>query len=78
MKNLIHAGADLVMIKPLSLRNIDKFIDFLEEHGVVSEPGMRLEFVSGGYGWVSKRPTEDADIEAVESSLVAGGNLFDS
>ena len=53
LQEFSHSGADLVLVKPLLGRTVDRLIDLFIRLGVRSVPGCKLELVS--------RPEEGID-----------------
>jgi len=50
----VHAGADLVIVKPLRSHSLEMLLQFIREYGFESAHGYRIELVGSEYSWVPR------------------------
>ena len=51
----VQAGADLGVIKPLSITLLTNLVTHVQEHGYGSRPGFKLIRVGSRFSWISRR-----------------------
>ena len=65
MEAYVEAGADLVLSKPLQMKNLDEILRFAGRHGSLSRAHYRLVELPGGLRWVPREASYQDEVKSI-------------
>ena len=65
MEAYIAAGADLVLSKPLQMKNLDEILRFAGRHGSLSRAHYRLVEFPHGLKWVAREASYQGEMKSI-------------
>jgi len=65
MEAYVEAGADLVLSKPLQMKNLDEILRFAGRHGSLSRAHYRLVEFPHGLKWVAREASYQGEMKSI-------------